>query len=103
MSFDVSLTTANRSAVITLVGILDADSDDAFRAKVEHAANLNELDELVLDMSALEALSSAGVRAVAYARQRMDDEVKLIISSPGDTVRQRLIDADLDDSVAFRE
>lgn len=103
MSFDVTLTTAGRTAVIALTGVLDSESDDAFLGKVERAAALDDLTELVLDMSALDELSAAGVRAVAYTRQQMPDEVQVIIASPGDAVRKTLLDADLDDSVSIRE
>lgn len=101
MTFDATLTTEGRTAVIAMTGTLDAGGDDAFREKVERASGLN-LAELVLDMSALEALSSAGLRALVYARQQMPDEVQLVISSPGAAVRETLRAADFDDSVAIR-
>lgn len=102
MAFDATLTTAGRTAVIALHGRLDADGDGMFRAKVEHAATL-DVTELVLDMSALNQLSSAGLRALAYARQQMADEVQVVITSPVAGVRDTLRAADFDDSVSIRD
>jgi anti-anti-sigma factor len=102
MSFTATLTTAGRTAVIALTGALDADGDAAFREKVDRATGL-DVAELVLDMSALTQLSAAGIRAVAYARQRMADDVQVVVASPSPQIRESLRDADFDDSVAIRD
>lgn len=102
MAFDATMTTAGRTAVIALTGRLDADGDGVFRAHVERAATL-PLTELVLDMSRLDQLSSAGLRVLAYARQQMADEVEVVITSPVEAVRDTLRAADFDDSVAIRD
>jgi anti-anti-sigma factor len=102
MGFDATLTTAGRTAVIALHGTLDANSDGVFRERIEHAATL-DLSELVLDMSALNQLSAAGLRAIAYARQQMADDVQMVITSPAEGVRETLRAADFDDSVSIRD
>ncbi|MBV9161563.1 MAG: STAS domain-containing protein [Pseudonocardiales bacterium] len=102
MSFNATLTTAGRTAMITLHGALDKDSDQEFREKVERAATL-DVSELVLDMSALQQLSAAGIRAIAYARQQMPDDVQVVIASPVEQVRRTLLAADFGDSMVIRE
>ena len=102
MSFTATLTTAGRTAVIELTGVLDADGDAAFREKIDRAAAL-DVTELVLDMAALNRLSAAGIRAVAYARQRMADDVTVVVAAPAPQIRAALRDAGFDDSVAIRE
>src|SRR3712207_1357381 len=100
MSVIATLTTAGRTAVIAVEGHLDGSGDDDFVSRVEEAATL-DLTELVLDVRTAE-LSTAAIRAIIYARQRMADDVQLIITSPGPRVLQALNAADLDDSVIIR-
>ncbi len=102
MSFDATLTTEGRTAVIVMSGVLDAESDTMFLTKMERASTL-DVSELVLDMSALDRLTAAGIRALAYARQQMADDVQVVISSPTEGVRATLVAADFEDSVAIRE
>ncbi len=102
MAFEATMTTAGRTATIALIGQLDTDGDGIFATHVEKASTM-DLNELVLDMSALNQLSAAGIRVLAYARQQMDDEVEVIITSPVDHVRDTLHAADFDDSVMIRE
>ncbi len=100
-TFEATLSTTGRTAVITLTGTLDADGDLAFRRQVEAAAALHPT-ELVLELGGLQRLSTAGVRALAYARQQIPDDVQVVVSSPGEQVRDALIAAELYDSVTVR-
>jgi anti-anti-sigma factor len=102
MSLTATLTTAGRTAVIALTGSLDAAGDAAFREKIDRVSSL-DLTELVIDMAGLTQLSAAGIRAVAYARQRMADDILLVVASPSEQARGALLDADFSDSVAIRE
>lgn len=102
MAYSATLTTTNRTAVIVLTGAMDGTGNDELEEKIEKVATL-DVRELVLDMSGLTRLSAAGIRAVAYARQRMADDVDVVVAAPSAGVREALRAADLDDSVSIRD
>jgi anti-anti-sigma factor len=101
MKFDATLTTTGKSAVITVRGTLDENSEGEFQQHVERAAEL-DIAELVIDMTGLNELTAMGVRSVAYSCQRMPDDVQLVITSPAGQVREALLAADFMDGVAIR-
>ncbi len=89
--------------VITLTGGLDAQTAPAVRAEVDKAAG-SPVRQLVLDMSGLAYLSSAGLRTLAYARQKMPPGVRITLVGANDTIARtvRLVgfhyDLELEDS-----
>jgi anti-anti-sigma factor len=102
MTFTAALTQQGRTAVITMVGDMDEPGAALFHDKIE-AASTGDLDELVLDMSGLESISSAGLRGLTFCRQKMGDDVRIVLVSPGEAVRQSIEQADLQQSVAFAD
>src|SRR4051794_13871939 len=78
MAFTITDTIGDNTATFTLAGELDASSAPAFHEKIETAASAN-VKKLVLDLSALEYMSSAGLRVLIYAKQKMGVGVDIIL------------------------
>ena len=102
MTFIASLSTTGNTAVITLEGVLDDASAEEFREHVAEAANQG-VDRLVLEMSKLDKLSSAGLRGLAFCREKMHKDVDIVIVAPNKTVRAAIEDVGLQQSVTISE
>lgn len=102
MSFKASFTTHDSTVVISLEGDLDAASADTFQRSVDKAVR-PELKRLVLDMSSLSYLSSAGLRQIIYARQKMDDDVRVVLVGANERVTQTIKLVGFDQSVTFSD
>lgn len=70
MAFNLSSETRNGVAVITLIGELDASVAPLLRDAVQQAADA-QARRLVLIVSGLEYMASAGLRALVFAKQKM--------------------------------
>src|SRR5437764_1165178 len=78
MGFSATLSRNGRIALITLEGELDALHADDFRNRVEQAANGGQIDQLVLDMTDLTYMSSARMRGLVFARQKMGEDIRIV-------------------------
>ncbi|SDC90496.1 STAS domain-containing protein [Actinokineospora iranica] len=78
MNFEAYLGFNGRTGTVYLTGELDATTAPVFRSLVEQAAE-RPLDRLVLDMTGLRALSSAGVRWLAFAQQKLPPTASIIV------------------------
>lgn len=76
MAFTSNLEIINGVAHITLTGELDAAAAPQFRAQIEEAAHA-QVRRLVLFMNALDYMASAGLRVLAFARQKMGADVDI--------------------------
>ena len=77
--------------VLSLVGRIDHAASDAFRAALDpHLATCSaEEDRLVLDASALEYISSAGLRVLILAQKRVKPNGgSLVVAAPQEMVRE---------------
>jgi anti-anti-sigma factor len=82
MAFDAILVTSGNVAIITLTGELDSGVQGVFREQIEKAA-ATQPQRMVLMMQNLEYMSSAGLRALIYAKQKMGSEGDIyIIGAP---------------------
>jgi anti-anti-sigma factor len=70
MSFNVTTEVANGIARITLDGELDASSAPDFKAAIEKVA-ADKPRRLVLMLSGLEYMASAGLRVLIFAKQKL--------------------------------
>ena len=70
MSFTVTTEVANGIARITLDGELDASSAPDFKAAIEKVA-ADKPRRLVLMLSGLEYMASAGLRVLIFAKQKL--------------------------------
>lgn len=87
MAFDAKLEVANGIAKITLSGELDASVAGDFRNKIEEAAAQN-VSKLVLLLEALEYMSSAGLRTLVFAKQKMGQNVKIYVVGATEAVSE---------------
>jgi anti-anti-sigma factor len=78
MAFEASLEMAEGIAKITLTGELDASVAGDFRTRIEEAA-AQQAKKLVLLLAALEYMSSAGLRTLVFAKQKMGSGVTIYV------------------------
>ena len=78
MAFQSTLEMSNSVAKITLVGELDASSAPQFRSSIEEAA-AQKAKRITLLVSGLEYISSAGLRVLVFARQKMGPTVDIYL------------------------
>ncbi len=77
------------TAEITLSGELDASVANEFKAAVEKAA-AEKPQKLVLIMKDLEFMSSAGLRVLVFAKQKMGSDVDIYVIGAQDPVRDTI-------------
>ena len=102
MAFTAELSTRGSTATIEMAGDLDATTAPVFREKVELAAG-GEVDTLVLEMAQLHYMSSAGLRGLVFARQKMGRDVEIVLVSPVPSVMETIKLTGFDHSVTFSE
>lgn len=78
MAFDISVEQIPGEATITLTGQLDAAAAPRFKEAIEQVAAAKP-QRLVLLMSGLEFMASAGLRVLIFARQKMGAGVSLYV------------------------
>jgi anti-anti-sigma factor len=102
MSFTSALTTNDGLATITLAGELDASQAGDFRKLVEQAA-ADKPKRLVLRMEGLEYMSSAGLRALIFAKQKMGQSVDVYIVGANEGVTETLVMTGFQHSVVMMD
>jgi anti-anti-sigma factor len=78
MAFDAVLNIENGIAKVTLTGELDASVASVFQEKIHQAASANA-QKLVLLVQDLTYMSSAGLRTLVFAKQKMGAQVKIYL------------------------
>ncbi len=89
MAFEAKLEIVGAEARITLAGELDASAAPAFREKVEQAA-AGQVSKLVIIMSDLSYMASAGLRGLIFAKQKMGGTVEIILVGIQEGVKETL-------------
>jgi anti-sigma B factor antagonist len=102
MTFSAQLQERPGMAILELTGDLDSTTAPVFRDKVEEAAELDPA-QLIIDLSRLDYLSSAGLRVLVFARQKMADGVALVLVGAGEAVAETIRLTGFDQSVSFSE
>jgi len=77
MAFESKLEMVNGVAKITLSGELDAGSAPQFKSTIEEAAPTAKRIALIVDE--LEYISSAGLRVLVFARQKMGQGIDIYL------------------------
>jgi anti-anti-sigma factor len=103
MSFNATSVASGGVTVITLEGELDSISAPLFRSEVQRVTELEPVERLFLDMTALTYLSSAGLRGLVFARQKMRDDVDLVLVGVSGAVEQTIRMVGFHHSVAFSD
>ncbi len=78
MAFRATTMIDSGIAKITMAGQLDASMAPVFQKEVEHA-EAQKVKRLVLLMSELEYISSAGLRALVFTKQKMGRDVDIYV------------------------
>lgn len=78
MTFSATLELINGIAKITLIGELDASVANIMRQQIEQAYQ-QQAKQLVLMAEKLTFMSSAGLRTLVFARQKMGTKVNIYI------------------------
>ncbi len=90
MAFNVTTNMlADGTAELTLSGELDASVANEFKLAVEKAA-AEKAKRLVLIMKDLEFMSSAGLRVLVFAKQKMGTGVDIYVIGAQDAVRDTI-------------
>lgn len=102
MNFSIDFKQENNKVVIKLTGELDASVAGEFKEKIEAAAKA-EAKILELDMTNLDYMSSAGLRVLIFAKQKMGVDVKVDILRPQEMVLETINKAGLNHSFSIIE
>jgi len=78
MAFESTLEMVNSVAKITLTGELDASSAPQFKSTIENAAE-QTAKRIALLVTDLEYISSAGLRVLVFARQKMGKGIDIYL------------------------
>ena len=90
MGFNVTSSKVKPGIVrMALSGELDAGTAAEFRAEIERNVS-PDLSRLVLDVSELEYMASAGIRVMVFARQKMGAGVEIFVVCPQEAVLEVL-------------
>jgi anti-anti-sigma factor len=102
MSFTVTLTAEGRTTRLALTGELDAATAQPFYDRIAEAAETDPR-KLVVDLHELTYLSSAGLRCLVFARQKLGDDVEMVLAGPRETVAETIRLTGFDRTVAMVE
>lgn len=102
MAFKSILEQSDGTAIITLIGELDASTAPQFKEEVERAA-AGQIRRLVLKMADLEYMASAGLRVLIFAKQKMGPDVDVYVIGPQEHVLDTLRKTGFDRSCIVQE
>jgi anti-anti-sigma factor len=103
MAFSVtSKIIKNGTVELSLSGELDASVANEFKAAVEQAA-LEKVTKLILNMKELEFMSSAGLRVLVFAKQKMGSNVDIYVIAAQEAVRDTIQMTGFDRSVILQD
>ncbi|MEW5871005.1 MAG: STAS domain-containing protein [Chloroflexota bacterium] len=89
MAFKLSSEFDNGIGKVILEGELDGLVAESFRDEVSKLS-AQKLRRLVLDMKALDYMSSAGLRVLVFARQKMSGDVDIYLVGASESVRETI-------------
>jgi anti-anti-sigma factor len=95
MSFSATLTTEDGIATIKLSGELDASTASQFHDKLDEVAR-STVQTLILQADELSYIASAGLRVLVFARQKLGEDVHIVITGAADAVARTIRMAGLD-------
>lgn len=102
MSFTTSLSVAGHTAAIELVGELDSGSAPKLHQAIEEAMR-HDVSCLELRASSLTYMSSAGLRALLFARQKMGEYGSVILLGAPEVITRTIRLAGLERSIRMSE
>jgi anti-anti-sigma factor len=85
MSFTISSEISNKVAILTLGGSLDSSSASDFQSEIQKVAGESP-SEMVLQVSELTFMASAGLRMIVFAKQKLGPSVQIYLVKPQDQI-----------------
>lgn len=85
MNFTVTSEISNNVAILTLTGSLDSSSASVFQAEIQKVAGESPA-EMVLQVSELTFMASAGLRMIVFAKQKLGPKVQIYLVKPQDQI-----------------
>src|SRR4051812_8946146 len=101
MSLEARLDVRQGVAALTLAGEADSDAAPRIGLLLDGLAD-QQLNRLELDLSALTYLSSAGLRCLVFAHQRLGRSVEIVIANASAEVAETIRLTGFDRSVTMR-
>ncbi|MBF9070760.1 STAS domain-containing protein [Streptacidiphilus fuscans] len=98
MAFAAVLELAGDTATIEISGELDASTATHFHDVIDDAAG-SGASHLEIKADRLSYMSSAGLRSLVFARQKMGEEVRIVITGATETVARTIRLAGFDHSI----
>lgn len=86
MAFSLETHVTEPVAIITLTGELDAAAAPALRDAVTDLVGRESVTTLVLEMSGLTFMASAGLRVLVFAKQKLGQGTALVIAGAQESV-----------------
>lgn len=102
MSVEARLDIRQKVATLTLTGEADSESAPRIAAILDGLADL-QLHRLELDLSDLSYLSSAGLRCVVFAHQRLGRSVEIVVVNASAQVAETIRLTGFDRSITMRQ
>ncbi|MCE7007205.1 STAS domain-containing protein [Kibdelosporangium philippinense] len=101
-NFEAYLGFTGRTGTVFVSGELDVDTAPVFRSLVEQAVQ-RPLDRLVIDLTGLSIMSSAGVRALVFAQQELPPGASIIVVGAGPEVVKIIQLAGFDQAITIAD
>ena len=89
MSLSIKTEVFEEVVKLTIVGALDSSTASQFQEEVQKII-LHPPKELVMDVEKLDFMSSAGLRVIIFAKQKLGPTVKLVLVKPQDQLLETL-------------
>jgi anti-anti-sigma factor len=102
MAFTTSLSVTDHKATIELVGELDSGAAPALHKVIEEAMRA-DVSSLELRAASLTYMSSAGLRALLFARQKMGEEGSVVLLGAPEEVTRTVRLAGLERSIQLTD
>ncbi len=102
MESKISLTTASGTATIELLGRVDAVNAPALSDELKKLVG-QPVQKIVFMMKDLEYISSAGLRAIIFAKQKIGETTEVFLIAPQPTVLEVMKMSGMDSFVTIQD
>ena len=98
----LTIRTIDENQIVTLVLQGDVDTKTAPELlEVLTTLKLKELSELKIDLAEVNFMSSAGLRALVFAKQKMNHDSIVSVVHPNDEIKDVIIKTGLSNAISF--
>lgn len=98
----LTIRTIEENQIVTLVLQGDVDTKTAPELlEILTTLKLKELSELKIDLAEVNFMSSAGLRALVFAKQKMNHDSIVSVLNPNDEIKDVIIKTGLSNAISF--